>query len=93
MNNLELRINEILLRAGVAPDNIPHCLEWAFGPDPLSVPIYPDWVTRWSKLHPHAFKIHRKDSIVEVLYVIGHVYTMLLTKGEIKNDSKDKARV
>lgn len=73
-NKLEAVIARIVMSAGVPPDEIDRCLEWAFGKDPLLIPIYPGWVDRWHKLHPKAFRIERKDKFVELLYVVAFSY-------------------
>lgn len=70
---LEARIALILMKAGVTGPEIDECLEWAFGPSPLYVPIYPDWVDRWRKLHPE-FPVKSNESFVEWIYVVGFLF-------------------
>lgn len=85
---IEARLAYILMKAGVTAPEIDACLLWAFGPDALYVPIYPDWVNRWHKLHPKAFKIKRNDNFVQVLYVIGFMYCVEKQKAATERISR-----
>lgn len=81
---VEGRIAFILMKAGVTGPDIDNCILWAFGPDAWYVPIYPDWIDRWHKLHPQAFKIKRSDNFVELIYVIGFLYCVEKKRLELK---------
>lgn len=70
---LEGQISYILMKAGVPISEIDSCLEWAFGPEPLYVPPYPDWIERWQRLHPE-YVVNKNDSFVEWIFVIGYLY-------------------
>ena len=72
-SKLEARIAFILMKSGVTGPEIDACLDWAFGPGALYVPIYPDWVDRWRKLHPQ-FSVKRTDSFVEFMFSVGFLY-------------------
>ncbi len=72
-SKLEARIAFILMKAGVTGPEIDACLDWAFGPGSLYVPIYPDWVDRWRKLHPQ-FSVKANGSFVEWMFSIGFLY-------------------
>ena len=62
-SKLESRVAFILMKAGVSGPEINECLSWAFGPGALYVPIFPDWVDRWRKLHPE-FTVKDNSSFV-----------------------------
>lgn len=72
-SKLEAQIALILMKAGVTGPEIDYCLEWAFGPNALYRPVYPDWVNQWRKLHPQ-FHVKHTDSFVEWMYAIGFLY-------------------
>lgn len=72
-SKMEARIAFILMKAGVTAPEIDACLEWAVGPGALYVPIYPDWVDRWRKLHPE-YKLKKTDSFVEWVFVMGTLF-------------------
>lgn len=77
-------ISLILMKAGVIGPDIDTCLEWAFGKGCLYVPIYPDWIDRWHKLHPKAFRVKRKDKFLEWLYVVGFMFCVEKYKEDFK---------
>lgn len=83
-SKLEVQITFILMKAGVTGPEIDECIAWAFGPGAWEVPVYPDWVDRWHKIHPRAFRIQRKDNFIEVLYTIGFFFCMEKKKAELK---------
>lgn len=82
-NKLEGVLIAILTKAGVPSGEVLECLDWAFGPNALYVPIYPDWIDRWHKLHPKSFHIHRKEKFLEMMYVIGFHYCVEKKRREI----------
>lgn len=81
---LEARIAYILMKAGVTGPEIDQCIEWAFGPQAWYIPIWPDWIDRWHKLHPKAFRVARKDSFVEFIYVVGFMFCVERNKAQMK---------
>ena len=86
-SGLEGRIAYILMKSGVTGPEIDECMEWAFGPGAWYVPIWPDWPDRWHKLHPKGMRIKRKDNLVEIIYVIGFLFTRY-KKDLLKSQSK-----
>lgn len=72
-SKIEGQIALILMKAGVTGPDIDACLDWAFGPNALYVPIYPDWIDRWRKLHPE-HPVKRQESFVEWIFVVGFLY-------------------
>ena len=90
---LEGRIAYILMKAGVAGPEIDECIDWAFGPRAWYVPIYPDWIDRWHKLHPKAFRVKRGESFVEWIFVVGFMFAMEKKKSQFgKGDPNAKVR-
>lgn len=75
-DKLEARVVFILMKAGVSGPEIDECMDWAFGKGAWYVPIYPDWLDRWQKLHPE-YKVKKSGSFVEWIYVIGHLFVQL----------------
>jgi hypothetical protein len=73
-SKVEGQIVFILMKSGVTGPEIDECLLWAFGPDSLYVPIFPDWIDRWNKLHPDKFHATAKDNFVEFVFVVGTLY-------------------
>lgn len=73
-SKIEKAIALALMKAGVSGPEIDDCIEWAFGKGAWYVPISPDWIDRWNKLHPLAFRLKRTDNFVQALMVIGHFY-------------------
>ena len=67
------RICFILMKAGVTDPEINECLNWGFGPGVLFLPIYPDWMDRWMKLHPE-YPVSRRDKFVEWIFVVGYLF-------------------
>lgn len=78
---LEAIIGGILMLAGVFPNEVDTCMEWAFGKDAWEQPPWPVWVNRWHKLHPTGPKIERKESFVETMFVIGRLYVHRAKEG------------
>ena len=91
-SRLEGQITFILHKAGVTGPEIDECITWAFGPGAWYVPIYPDWIDRWHKLHPRAFRVKRKDNFVEFIYVVGFMFCMEREKAKLKL-KKDEAHL
>lgn len=83
-SQVEARIAYILMKSGVVGPEIDQCIEWAFGPNAWYVPIWPDWIDRWHKLHPRAFRVKGKDSFVEWLFVVGFMFCMEKEKAKLK---------
>ena len=73
-SKMEATICFILMKAGVTGPEIDECLTWAFGPNPLYVPIWPDWVDRWRKLHPE-YPVKDSNSFAEWMLVVGFLFT------------------
>ena len=73
-SKMEASVSFILMKAGVTGPEIDECLEWAFGPNSLYVPIYPDWIDRWRKLHPE-YPVKGNGSFVEWICVVGFLFT------------------
>jgi len=69
----EARVAYILMKAGVTGPEIDECIAWAFGPGAWYIPIFPDWIERWKKLHPQ-FSVKRTDSFVEWMYTVGFLF-------------------
>lgn len=84
-SKMEERVTYILMKAGVTAPEIDECMNWAFGPEAWYVPIYPDWVDRWHKLHPKAFRIRKNDSFVKIIYVIGFMFCMYKQQQKLKS--------
>lgn len=82
---IEEKIALILMKAGVIGPDIDDCLVWAFGPNALYVPIYPDWIDRWRKLHPQ-HPVKKSDSFVEWMYVVGFLYVAYQKKKMSEKD-------
>lgn len=72
-SKLEARIAFILMKAGVSAPEIDDCLLWAFGPNCLYRPIYPDWLDEWRKRHPE-YTVKDESSFVEWIFVVGHLF-------------------
>ena len=87
-SRLESQIALILMKAGVTGPEIDECIAWAFGPGAWYAPVFPDWVDRWHKLHPHAFRIKQSDSFVEVLFTIGFFFISEKRKAELNLKKK-----
>lgn len=81
ISQVEGRIAYILMKAGVPEPEIDECLRWAFGEGALYVPIFPDWIERWNKLHPREFRARGKDNFVEFVYVVGFLFCANKLKG------------
>ena len=88
-SRLEEQISFILMKAGVDGPDIDECMGWAFGKDAWYVPPSPDWIDRWNKLHPQAFRAKRKDNFVEFMYVVGFFYCSEKKTHEIKLQSNN----
>jgi hypothetical protein len=89
-SKLENSIITILLKVGVEPGMVDYCITWAFGPGALDVPIYPDWIRRWHKLHPTAPRIHRKDSFVNVVAAAGVYFLIARGKEGVEGNGKSR---
>lgn len=72
-SKMEARVAFILMKAGVTGPEIDECIDWAFGPGAWYVPIYPDWVDRWRKLHPQ-FSVRRTEKFIEFMYSVGFLF-------------------
>lgn len=72
-SKLEAQIAFILMKAGVTGPEVNACIYWAFGEGAWYVPISPDWINRWRKLHPQ-FAVKKSDKFVEWIYTVGFLY-------------------
>ena len=90
---VEARIAYILMKAGVTAAEIDPCIKWAFGKDAWYVPIWPDWVNRWHKLHPQAFRVKHNDNFVEWIYVIGFLFCVEKEKAKLKAKGGSNAKI
>jgi hypothetical protein len=73
-SRMEAAVVAILTQSGVPADQLDECFEWAFGKGALYVPIFPDWVDRWHKLHPRAFRVKPHEKFLEFIYVVGFMF-------------------
>jgi hypothetical protein len=71
---LEESIYLILMKAGVIPDDLQACMDWAFGQGAWYVPPR-DWVARWNKLHPQ-FHVTVQAGFVEFMFKVGLQYQL-----------------
>lgn len=71
---LEQQINFILMRAGVTGPEIDQCIHWAFGPNAWYIPVMPEWIERWNKLHGRLMHVKKSDSFVEFMYNVGYFF-------------------
>ncbi len=69
----EKQVTYILMKTGVLPNQIDHCIYWAFGKGAWALAPYPDWLTRWRKLHPE-FPVKDSYSFVKWMAVVGFLY-------------------
>lgn len=76
---LEQQVKEILLRAGVKPNDIDDCVSWAFGKDAWHLSPA-EWVDRWNYLHPTAVQISPRDKFTEAIFVVGFFYVQQRAK-------------
>ena len=76
LSKLQAQIAFCFMKMGVLDTEIDECIAWAFGPKAWYVPIYPDWVDRWRKLHPE-YSVDEKSSFVEWMTVVGYLFSKL----------------
>ena len=80
--NMEEQIVFILHKAGVDGPEIDECILWAFGPNAWYVPISPDWIDRWNKLHPRACQVKKEDKFREWIAVVGKIFCHIKEHGD-----------
>ena len=65
----------LFARAGVPPEELKNCLEWAFGPlliDEMSVEVL---FTFWNERHSDIFKVNDDEHLLDVfLWSVGKAY-------------------
>ena len=78
------KVTHILLLSGVPLDSVNDCLYWAFGPNVMTDPVFPNWLENWRKLHPK-YVVERKDNFVEWVFVVGHLYCLDRLKKSVQS--------
>jgi len=73
-NKLYTVMCKCLYKGGVLPNEVDECILWAFGKGAWYVPPSPDWIDRWNKLHPKAFKMRRTDKLALTLQQVGFLF-------------------
>lgn len=73
----ERQVTYLLMYVGLTPNQIDSCIFWAFGKGAWNLAPYPDWLTRWRKLHPE-FEVKDSWSFRKWIMTVGFLYFQYL---------------